>query len=144
MSKTYIPVALRKLVAEQSRYRCGYCLTQEEVVGTTMEIDHLLPRALGGPTEEANLWLACGSCNEFKGNRVVGIDPGTEEAVALFNPRRQQWREHFAWSIEGDRIIGLTPTGRATVIVLNLNRPVLVVARRRWATVGWHPPTDSL
>jgi hypothetical protein len=35
MSSIYIPQALRQQVAEQSRYRCGYCLTSEAIVGIT-------------------------------------------------------------------------------------------------------------
>lgn len=31
-----------------------------------MEIDHIIPEALGGLTEEDNLWLACPLCNEHK------------------------------------------------------------------------------
>jgi hypothetical protein len=62
--------------------------------------------------------------------------------VPLFNPRRQVWREHFAWTTEGDRIIGLTTIGRATVIALDLNRPSLVKARQVWVAAGWHPPKD--
>lgn len=54
MSKTYIPKALRERVEEQAQHRCGYCLSQEEVIGAPMEIDHLLPEALGGLTEEEN------------------------------------------------------------------------------------------
>jgi 5-methylcytosine-specific restriction endonuclease McrA len=59
MSQTYIPKVLRERVAEQARYRCGYCLTAEAIVGTPMEIDHIIPQSLGGQTEESNLWLAC-------------------------------------------------------------------------------------
>jgi hypothetical protein len=50
MSETYIPKALRQRVASQARYRCGYCLTLEATVGTPMEVDHIIPQALGGPT----------------------------------------------------------------------------------------------
>ncbi len=39
--------------------------------------------------------------------------------VALFNPREQVWVEHFAF--RGARIMGLTPVGRATVQVLDMN-----------------------
>jgi hypothetical protein len=63
--------------------------------------------------------------------------------MALFNPRRQIWREHFAWTPEGDRIIGLTAVGRATTVALNLNRPALVKARQVWVAAGWHPPQDK-
>lgn len=138
----HIPKALRARIAAQARYRCGYCLTSEAIVGTPMEIDHIVPRSLGGLTEEENLWLACSLCNEHKGIRTVALDPLTGEMVPLFNPRRQVWQEHFAWTTEGDRIIGLTAIGRATVIALNLNRPSLVKARQVWVAAGWHPPKD--
>lgn len=59
MSTAYIPKALRQRINIQARHRCGYCLTQEKIVGTPMEIEHIIPEALGGITEEANLWAAC-------------------------------------------------------------------------------------
>jgi hypothetical protein len=144
MSQSYIPKALRERVAAQAHHRCGYCLTAEAVVGTPMEIDHLIPEVLGGVTEEDNLWLACPLCNDQKSSRIAALDPVTGELARLFDPRRQVWGEHFQWSPEGDRIIGQTPTGRATVAALNLNRPVLVLARRAWVQVGWHPPRDCV
>ena len=142
MSEGYIPKALRERVARQARYRCGYCLSAEAVIGAPMEIDHIIPQSLGGPTEEDNLWLACSLCNDHKADRIAALDPLTGEITRLFDPRRQIWREHFAWTEEGDRIVGLTSVGRATVVALNLNRPSLVKARQAWVTVGWHPPKD--
>lgn len=59
MSTAYIPKALREWITMQARRRCGYCLTQEKIVGTPMEIEHIVPEAMGGATEENNLWLAC-------------------------------------------------------------------------------------
>ena len=140
MSKSYIPKALRERIGEQAGHRCGYCLTQEAIVGTPMEIDHLIPESLGGLTEEANLWAVCSLCNGHKADRIASLDPQTGEWVRFFDPRRQAWNQHFAWGVEGEQIIGLTPTGRATVTALQLNRPSLVIARRAWVSVGWHPP----
>jgi 5-methylcytosine-specific restriction endonuclease McrA len=142
VSGTYVPAWLRERVAEAARHRCGYCLTSEAIVGAPMEIDHLIPESLGGLTEEMNLWLACSLCNDHKADRMAAPDPVTGESVRLFNPRRQSWNVHFRWSEVGDRIVGLTPTGRATVVALHLNRPSLVKARQLWVTVGWHPPDD--
>jgi hypothetical protein len=107
-----------------------------------MEIDHLIPEGSGGRTEEENLWLACTLCNDSRGCRVVGYYPFTGELVPLFNPRRQVWSEHFQWVAESSRVAGVTATGRATVVTLNMNRPVLVQARLAWVAVGWHPPAD--
>jgi hypothetical protein len=142
MSRTRIPAWLRERVAKTARYRCGYCLSCEAVVGSPMEIDHLIPEAMGGLTEEVNLWLACSLCNDHKADRIAALDPLSGEVVRLFNPRQQSWCDHFRWTALGDRIVGLTPTGRATVVALNLNRPSQVKARRLWVTVGWHPPDD--
>ena len=143
MSKAYISKALRRRVADQARHRCGYCLTPERIVGMEMDVDHIIPEALGGRTEEANLWLACTRCNEHKSDRMEAPDPQTGERVSLFHPRQQRWHEHFAWSPEGDHILGLSPTGRATVAALQLNREMLVEARRTWVAVGLHPPKDE-
>jgi hypothetical protein len=142
MSRSRIPKALRARVAAQARHRCGYWLTTEAIVGTPMELDHLIPESLGGLTEQDNLWLACSLCNDAKGYRIAFEDPGSGEVVRLFNPRHQDWHVHFRWSEDGCLIIGLTPIGRATVVALHLNRSTLVLARRAWATVGWHPPKD--
>src|SRR5581483_3297855 len=125
MSQSRIPDQLRIRVSAQAKHRCGYCLMSEQVVGLAMEIDHLIPEALGGITEEQNLWLACPGCNARKADRILGIDSETGESVRLFDPRRQSWSEHFGWRDGGVRIEGLTPTGRATVATLHLNRPIL-------------------
>lgn len=142
MSEHRIPKALRQRVAEQARFRCGYCLTSEHIVGAPMEIDHIIPISLGGPTEEENLWLACSLCNDHKSGRIAALDPETGSMVRLFNPRFENWNNHFAWNQAGDHIDGLTPTSRATVIALNLNRASLVKARQLWIKAGWHPPRD--
>src|SRR5208283_4928348 len=110
MSRSRIPKALRAKVAAQARYRCGYCLTAESIVGTSMELDHLIPEALGGLTGEDNLWLACSLCNDSKGCRIAAEDPSTGEVVRLFNPRHKDWHEHFSWSESGSVITGRAPS----------------------------------
>lgn len=90
MSQTYISTELRRRVAEEARHRCGYCLTREEIVGTPMEIDHIIPESLGGLTEQDNLWLACSLCNDYKGTRIAALDPISGEIIRLFDPRRQK------------------------------------------------------
>jgi HNH endonuclease len=143
MAQKYIPKALRQKVAEQAKYRCGYCLTQEVVSGFKMEYDHLFPQSFGGATVEENLWLACTFCNDAKNKRLVVLDPESGELVNLFNPRQQMWSEHFAWIEEGLFIVGLTSVGRATVTALSLNRDIILNARKLWIKWDVHPPTDS-
>jgi len=142
MNEPHISASLRRKLAEESRHRCGYCLTTEANTGIPMTVDHIIPRAKGGKTTLANLWLACYRCNEFKGARTQAEDPLTGENAPLFNPRTQVWTEHFAWSADGTQIIGLTAVGRATVVALHMNDALRVTVRRRWVSVGWHPPKD--
>ena len=142
MTSVYIPKKLRERVAKQARYRCGYCLSSEHIVGLAMELDHLIPQVLGGPTIEENLWLACSACNALKAHRISALDPESGQMVRLFNPREQSWAEHFLWIDAGARMVGRTDVGRATVAALHLNRPLLVRARWSWIEAGWHPPAD--
>ena len=131
---------LRARIRNQAGDRCGYCQSAQRYVFGPLEIDHLTPTAQGGTDDEENLWLACRMCNGFKSDHTHGRDPVTGENVRLFNPRIQRWGEHFAWSEDGTRIIGLTPCGRATVVILQLNNVIAVMVRREWAAAGWHPP----
>jgi hypothetical protein len=135
-----IPRSRKDRVAAEAGSRCGYCLTDQRVSGAQLHVEHLIPRTRGGRSERANLWLSCAWCNSYKGTQTEAIDPDTARRVALFNPRTQRWSEHFAWSDDGVRILGLTPVGRATVEALRLNNPYIVPARRLWVLAGWHPP----
>ncbi len=142
MTSAYVPKELRRRVSRQARYRCGYCQTQEKLIGMPLEIEHLIPRSRGGPTQEDNLWLACSFCNEHKSMRIVVQDPESGRVVRLFNPRYQVWTDHFEWQESGVRIAGKTDVGRATVAALQLNRAHLVRSRRVWIRFGCHPPED--
>ncbi len=142
MSRTYIPATVRRRVAETARHRCGYCQTQQIIVDIPLHIEHIIPLAAGGDSDENNLWLACSVCNNYKGTQTHAADPETGDLVPLFNPRTQVWSEHLVWSDDGVEIIGLTPIGRATAWALKLNQPFMLRARRRWVMAGWHPPAD--
>ena len=141
MTRRRVPIAWKRRMRQEAGARCGYCLTSETLLGMPMEFEHLTPLAGGGQTVEENLWLSCRRCNEIKGSQTHGIDSTTGERVALFNPRRQNWNEHFRWNEDGTQIVGLTAVGRATADALKLNRHVIVVARRLWVVAGWWPPS---
>lgn len=137
-----ITVALREKIPQQAGNRCGYCLAHQEYVLNVLEIDHILPVAAGGDDSEENLWLACRACNNAKDVKIAAIDPLTKESLPLFNPRKQNWREHFRWNASGLEIVGITPTGRATVLALDLNNVISLMVRQNWIKAGWHPPRD--
>ncbi|GAB4457169.1 MAG: HNH endonuclease signature motif containing protein [Armatimonadaceae bacterium] len=140
MSQSYIPVALARLVTERARGQCEYCRCLSGFHSDPFAIEHIVPEALGGATEEANLALSCLGCNSFKGAFVTGYDPITNTETELFHPRQQMWTEHFVWSADTTQILGLTASGRATVERLRLNRPGLVNLRAALRHFGVHPP----
>ena len=145
MPRDSVPAELARRVREAAKHRCGYCLSPRHLVMARLEIEHILPRSRGGRTEESNLWLSCPLCNRHKADRVFAVDPQTGNEVPLFHPRRQRWSEHFEWSRDGLRTVGLTATGRATVDALHLaDDPDALIVRSYWIMAGWHPPTDVL
>ena len=133
---------LRQQVWERARGCCEYCRSQESLSTETYHVDHIIPTAAGGTTTLDNLALACFGCNSRKQDRTAGPDPHTGRRVDLFHPRRQQWSRHFNWSEDHTQIRARTAVGRATVELLDLNRPAMVRLRGYWVTLGFHPPSS--
>jgi len=120
-----ISSALRKEVRERATRCCEY------------EPDHIIATKHGGESTIENLALACFDCNRFKGSNIASIDPYSGELTQLFDPRKQEWTEHF--SIAGGRIGPRTAVGRVTEIVLKLNLQRRVEVREILASVGRYP-----
>ncbi len=139
---SYISDELKTKIRRQAKNRCGYCLTPQEIISMVFEMGHLRPIADGGTDDEENLWLACRNCNGFKHAKTKAIDAITKTEVSLFNPRTQNWHEHFEFSQDKTEIIGKTPCGRATVIALRLNYEQAVNARKVWVKFDLYPPKD--
>jgi len=139
-----ISPAIRDTVATTDRHQCVYCQTQKQLIGRALEIDHIVPESLGGDDDLSNLCQACVTCNRHKAAKTMGIDPQTNENAPLFHPRRQEWSAHFSWSEDNVRVIGLTPIGRATVELLQMNNDDVVRSRRIWVSWGYHPPRNEI
>jgi 5-methylcytosine-specific restriction endonuclease McrA len=135
-----VPAALRRRVIRRARNACEYCRMPQALCHDPFEMDHIVPQGKGGPTTYANLALACSVCNAGKLDRTRATDPDTGRRVKLFNPRSQRWADHFRWSDDFGSIIGRTPTGRAAVLLLNMNHPRIVRLRRFWAKLILLPP----
>src|SRR6266849_3616917 len=148
MPRSYLRVEVERRVREAAHNRCGYCLSPQALVMARLEIEHIIPIsrfAADDPAadDESNLWLACPICNGHKSDKISTMDPESGDSVSLFNPRTQRWSEHFRWSEDGIRIVGLTPVGRATVLALHLaDDPEALRVRANWVSVGWHPPKE--
>jgi hypothetical protein len=103
-------------------------------------LEHIDPRAGGGSDDLNNLALSCPTCNLAKNLRAAAVDPLTGRTVRLFNPRTDDWDEHFEWSSDCRTLSGRTAVGRATVQALDMNNPELrLQARLLWFHNGLLP-----
>jgi 5-methylcytosine-specific restriction endonuclease McrA len=121
----------RELVRDRAGNTCEYCrLHQSATPLITFHLEHILPKQHGGSDDPARLALACDRCNAYKGPTLTSIDPDTGAVAPLFNPREDDWDEHF--ELREGYVRGKTPVGRATVRLLNMNAPRRVALR--WAS----------
>jgi hypothetical protein len=126
-------------VARRANHRCEYCRAPEVVFNFTFEVEHITPTSCGGGDEDTNLALACRACNSRKSAAMSAVDPVTGEVVPLYNPRTDRWGEHFQYDPDTGSLNGLTPAGRATVEVLDLNHPLQLLARHLWVQLRLFP-----
>jgi 5-methylcytosine-specific restriction endonuclease McrA len=119
--------AVHRAVRIRADHRCEYCRFPEAWASLPFHLDHIIAQQHGGHTTFDNLALACCFCNRYKGPNVSAIDPDSGEIIPLFHPRQQSWDEHFAW--HGARLFAQTPTGRATINLLQINRADAVAVR---------------
>ncbi len=102
------------------------------------QFDHIIPQKLDGPTEADNLAWSCERCNSHKGALAAGYLDGKH--IPLFNPRKDQWHDHFVWN--GALLVGKTEIGEATIQVLAINLPYRVAVRTALILEGVFPPHD--
>ena len=62
------PISAEKIlrILRRDRFTCQYC----GATGVDLEIDHVIPIALGGSNSEINLVTACRKCNRKKGKKL--------------------------------------------------------------------------
>lgn len=140
MRRQAIPRALRRLVRDRAGNRCEYCKHPASYTCAPFVCEHVRPRVRGAGNTISKLAWAYPGCNSHKYDKTQAYDPRSEHVVPLFNPRRQVWSRHFAWSEDLLVVQGRTAIGRATVEALSLNRLELVTLRRALTAISEHPP----
>lgn len=128
----------RQLVRQRAGGVCEYCRLPEAADEWPFHLDHVIARVHGGGDEQGNLSWSCTQCNLHKASNFASLDPATGNRVDLYNPRQDAWREHFALESDG-HITGLTPTGRATVRLLDMNGSPQLELRRELIQQGEFP-----
>src|SRR3954468_5344290 len=121
----------RELVRQRANQRCEYChFPATALPYLVFHVDHIIAKQHIDEVSDdpESLAWAFSECNYHKGPNLVSIDPQSKEQADLFNPRQDEWADHFR--IDAGAIIGLTSKGRATARLLNMNASRLVRLRR--------------
>ncbi|MEQ8786293.1 MAG: HNH endonuclease signature motif containing protein [Pirellulaceae bacterium] len=118
----------RQRVWDRAEGRCEYCRMPQEFDLQPFQVDHIRAQKHSGATTAANLALSCLPCNSYKGANVAGYDPDDDQLQPLYNPRHDDWNEHFEW--RGPVLRGKASVGRTTIQVLRINLPERVEHRR--------------
>lgn len=129
-----VSAAVREEVRQRAGERCEYRRKPEHIDTYSPQVDHIIPQKHDGSSELDNLAWACFRCNNTKGSDISGYDTETRELTPLFNPRTQNWDDHF--EIIEAVLIGRIPIGRVTIRVLQMNHPKQIEARRSLIDAG--------
>ncbi|NEP36848.1 MULTISPECIES: HNH endonuclease signature motif containing protein [unclassified Moorena] len=141
MPRQYITKELKRLVSQRAKGLCEYCLISEQDSGGC-QFDHIISVKHGGETTAENLAYACLYCNLNKGTDLGSIIWPTGDLVRFFNPRREQWSEHFR--LEGAMIQSLTDIGEVTARILQFNSSDRILERQLLIEVNRYPSPEAL
>jgi hypothetical protein len=129
-----VTASVREKVRRRANKRCEYCQAPEGLGKFVYHVDHIIPILHSGTSELDNLAWACFLCNTHKMRDISSFDPDTKALTLLYNPRMQSWDEHF--ELNDNQIVGKTPVGRVTIIVLNMNSDDQLNIRRTLINKG--------
>ncbi len=128
---------LRQLVAHRANYLCEYCLIHEDDTHFGCQVDHIISLKHQGKDTSDNLAYACAFCNRAKGSDIGSIIWETRQFVRFFNPRLDNWADHF--KLEGIIIRSRTEIGQVTVQILQFNSHERLLERQSLQAIGAYP-----
>jgi hypothetical protein len=131
----YISDSLREEVELRANGVCEYCRISIEDTYFGGEIDHIKSYKHRGQTVSSNLALACQPCNRNKGSDLGSIPINSDELVRFYNPRVDNWHEHFQVNSNAE-IIPLTEIGEVTAFILGFNEPERIAERLGLIEIG--------
>lgn len=132
---------LREAIATRADFLCEYCLIHEDDTFFGCEVDHIISLKHGGITKRDNLAFVCFFCNRRKGTDLGSL-VRPDEFILFFNPRKDQWRDHF--HLEGAIIKPLTDVGIVTARIFGFNSNERVLEREVLIAENRYPMPPAL
>ena len=130
----------KTIVRERANGYCEYCKAFRAFATSLFCAEHIIPYVLGGSSELENLAYSCDICNVNKATKTTSTDSKTGQEIPIFHPRKDLWNDHFRWSDDSLRIIGITLKGELTIAALDMNRQEAINIRKLLRDAGLHPP----
>jgi hypothetical protein len=135
----WINTELRQTIANRAKQLREYCLIAEANTFYGCEVDHIISVKHGGSSDADNLAYACSLCNRAKGSDVGSIS-ASGEFTRFFNPRIDQWSEHFR--LDGSLIQPLTTIGEVTTRIFGFNDSARLHERDEMIRFGKYPSEE--
>jgi hypothetical protein len=143
-----VSTKIKEAVRERAGNLCEYCHRSDWLMVPDHTLDHIIPQSKGGSDTIENLALACPDCNVRKLDHTEAKVDG--KLVPVFNPRADDWNDHFEWSVDKLEIVPLTDIGVGTLELLDLNgkrnagrENKLRRIRKNQLANSLHPPTSD-
>jgi hypothetical protein len=140
MTPAHVSSRLRQEVVKRAEGQCEYCLFPQDASFLPFEVEPISAEKHGGETSLENLALASAFRNRFKGTDLGSLDPQTGNLTPFFKSRTQSWNDHF--QLEGAQVVPVTPEGRVTIAILQINPPDRIAERERLLAAGHYMIPD--
>lgn len=125
----YIPVKIKRLVAQRAGYACEYCGLPQKAGFFIFQIEHIISLKHKGSHDLENLAYSCSVCNRNKGTDLGTLAGTPPQLTRFFHPRMDVWREHFELDETGV-INPLSTIAEATVNALEMNHYEQIINRK--------------
>jgi hypothetical protein len=139
--KKYNDIEVKMHLRAEGGQRCVYCSINESIMGgyQFFWVEHHKPQSVDSSLENDlnNLFYSCQICNRFKSNDWPN-EPDTAFALCCYpNPTAVDYKTLFDVGGNG-RLSGVYTASKYLVERIYLNRPQLIMERRRVALQNHH------
>ncbi len=128
MKRNIIPIHVKEAIAKRAGFRCEYCHLPDKVSFYNFHIDHIKSLKHGGLSDIDNLAYCFPDCNYSKGSDI-GSATKKDELVRFFNPRKDDWHEHFY--LKDGMISSRTEIANVTEHIFKFNELDRLIFRRQ-------------
>lgn len=139
--KKYSDREVKMHLRNEGGQRCVYCSINESVIGgyQFFWVEHHKPKSIAPSltNDLSNLFYSCQICNRFKSNDWPN-EPDSSFGICCYPlPTKVDYNSLFTISVDG-RLSGLYVSSQYLIERIYLNRPQLILERRRYALSKRH------